>query len=176
VLLSHKGNATVILVTADYNWKKGPAESMECTAMLLWKKSLVSEDICQQLRPQELPKIHKQGAPLRPTMSTIWTPTYHLAKHLLGLLGFHFGNSPLSLHAGPRDIMVSFDVVSLFNRVPIREDTSMLSLFCHALTFSYFSLAGRLYEQIDGMAMGSPLSTIIANFFIEGGFQGDCCS
>jgi hypothetical protein len=64
--------------------------------------------------------------------------------------------------------MVSINAVSLFNRVPIREATSLLSLFCHALTSSYFSLAGWFYEKIDGVAMGSPLSTIITNFFMEG--------
>jgi hypothetical protein len=31
------------------------------------------------------------------------------------------------LRAGPQDIMVSFDMVSLFIRVPIRETMSLLS-------------------------------------------------
>jgi hypothetical protein len=29
------------------------------------------------------------------------------------------------------------------------------------------SFTGQFYEQIDGMAMGSPLSLVIANFFME---------
>jgi hypothetical protein len=37
----------------------------------------------------------------------------------------------------------------------------------HVLTISYFSFADQFYEQFDGVAMGSPLSPVIANFFME---------
>lgn len=92
-LSTHKGNSTVLLDTADYNWKKGTTESMEHKTMLLQKKSSVSEDICQQLRPQgssspRLPgllKIHKQEASLGPTVSIIGAPTYHLTVGPTGL-------------------------------------------------------------------------------------------
>jgi hypothetical protein len=72
--------------------------------------------------------------------------------------------------------MASFNVVLLFTRVPIRETMNLLSqhfeediltLFCHILTSSYFSYTGQFYEQIDGVAMGSPLSPVIANFYME---------
>jgi hypothetical protein len=68
--------------------------------------------------------------------------------------------------------MVSFDV-SLLTQVPIRETMSLLSrhfeedimrLFRHVLTASYFSFTGQCYEQIDSVAMGSPLFLVIANF------------
>jgi retron-type reverse transcriptase len=45
------------------------------------------------------------------------------------------------------------------------EDT--LALFKHTLTSTYFSSDGNYYEQTDGVAMGSPLSPDIANFFME---------
>ena len=72
--------------------------------------------------------------------------------------------------------MVSFDIVSLFTNVPILDslqllsrhfDKDILSLFKHTLTSTYFCFKGEYYEQTDGVAMGSPLSPVIANFFME---------
>jgi len=77
----------------------------------------------------------------------------------------------------PQELMVSFDVVSLFTNVPIVDSLEWLSLqfnndtylglFRHALTSTYFCFDGQYYEQTDGVAMSSPLSPIIANFYME---------
>ena len=32
---------------------------------------------------------------------------------------------------------------------------------------TYFELQGRFFEQMDGAAMGSPLSPVVANLFME---------
>jgi hypothetical protein len=136
----------VVLDTADYNQKitalledkayrklkKDPTEAVERKTILLLKKSSFSEEVSEQLRPQGsrpprlygLPKVHKQGVPLRLIVSTIGAPTYRMAKHLAGLLGSHVGSSPHhvrnsaefvhtlgSFRVCPQDIMVSFDVV-----------------------------------------------------------------
>ena len=85
--------------------------------------------------------------------------------------------------------MMSFDVKSLFTSIPIQptlniikklreEDTSLhqrttmavkhihcLLEFC--LTNTYFSFQGKLYEQKEGAAMGSPISPIVVNIFME---------
>ena len=37
--------------------------------------------------------------------------------------------------------------------------------FC--LTNTYFLFQGKYYEQVQGAAMGSPISPLIANLFIE---------
>jgi retron-type reverse transcriptase len=72
--------------------------------------------------------------------------------------------------------MVIFDMVSLFTNVPIVDSLEILShhfeddvlaLFKHALTSTYFCSDGQFYEQTDGVAMGSPLSLVIANLFME---------
>jgi hypothetical protein len=46
-------------------------------------------------------------------------------------------------------------------------DGAILRLFRHVLTSSFFSFNGQFYEQTDGVAMGSPLSHVIANYFME---------
>ncbi|PNF15534.1 hypothetical protein B7P43_G16534 [Cryptotermes secundus] len=170
---------------------------IERKTVLLLKKSPIAEEVCQQLRPPGsrpprlygLPKIQKPDIPLRPIVSTIGSPTYRLAKHLAGLLRTYTGNGPRhvrnsmefvhtldSLHVDPHDIMVSFDVVSLFTRVPIKDtmgllgrhfEENILRLFRHVLTTSYFTFNGQFYEQTDGVAMGSPLSPVISNLYME---------
>jgi hypothetical protein len=161
------------------------------------KKSTLTEDICKQLRPARsrpprlygLPKIHKKGVPLRPTVNNIGAPTYQLSKYLAGLLSqltgnlahhvknsFQFVQILESLRVQPEYLMISSDVVSYFINVPIVDSLELLShhfeddilaLFKHVLTSTYFCFDGQFYEQTDGVAMGSPISLVIANFFME---------
>jgi hypothetical protein len=72
--------------------------------------------------------------------------------------------------------MVSFEVVLLLTRVPIKETMDLLGRyseedvlrpFPHVLTTSYFSFNGQFYEQIDGVATGSPLFMVNTNFYME---------
>ena len=67
-------------------------------------------------------------------------------------------------------------LVSLFTKVPVEDSFTLLSqhfnkdiltLFKHVLTSTYFVADGQFYEQTDGVAMGSPLSPVIANFCME---------
>jgi hypothetical protein len=136
-----------------------------------------------------LPKIHKKGVRLRPIVSNIGAPTYQLSKYLAGLLRQLTGKSAHhvksssqfvqileSLRLQPEDLMVRFDVVSLFTKFPIVDPLELLShhfeddvleLFKHVLTSTYLCFDGHFYEQTDGVAIGSPLSPVIANFFME---------
>ena len=83
-----------------------------------------------------LPKIHKEGLPMRPILTSCETPNYKLAKYLVPLLepltknDYHLLNS---LHFKeailPQDsdlIMASLDVVSLFTNVPVEETIEII--------------------------------------------------
>jgi len=81
-----------------------------------------------------------------------------------------------SLKIKPGDLMVSFDVVSLFTKFRVEESLTLLSqhfnddilaLYKHVITSTYFCLDGQFYEQTEGVSMGSPLSPVIANFYME---------
>ena len=80
------------------------------------------------------PKIHKPDMPLRPIISNIGSPCHQLAKFLTGIISPLIGNTdsyvrnskhfvtmiaPITIQ--PTEIMVSFDVESLFTSVPTAE-------------------------------------------------------
>ena len=87
------------------------------------------------------------------------------------------------------DCIISYDVTSLFTSVPIKpvldiiqqrltkdqdlhKRTSMtikqiISLLEFCLNSTSFVFQGQYYQQVEGAAMGSPLSPIVANIFME---------
>ena len=149
-----------------------------------------------------LPKIHKQGIPLRPIVSSTGTVTYNTAKELakilkplVGLTSHHVHNTKdfidhikeVRLRQG--ESIISYDVTSLFTSVPIqpvlniihqrlttdqdlKNRTSMtikhiINLLEFYLNSTSFVFQGQYYQQMEGAAMGSPLSPIVANIFME---------
>ena len=87
------------------------------------------------------------------------------------------------------EVLVSFDVVSLFTRVPtsraiqvtrdrLMNDPSLpdrtsltvddiCSLLQLCLEATYLAFEGKVYRQIHGTAMGSPVSVVVANLVME---------
>ncbi|CAG4951020.1 unnamed protein product [Parnassius apollo] len=141
-----------------------------------------------------LPKIHKPNAPLRPIVSQIDSPTYKLAQHLAKVLlplrghtrahtkdSYHFVSEIKDLHLADNETMVSFDVQSLFTCLPIEDCKSIVTrkleynnmlaeysvLLKHCLTSGYLLWKEEFYKQVDGVAMGSPVSPIVADIFME---------
>ena len=149
-----------------------------------------------------LPKIHKENIPLRPIVAAIGSPTYHLAKELARILSPLSGNTKSfvknstefsqdirEMDLSEDDILLSFDVVSLFTKVPIDEALEVISqrlndddtltertmlevedicsLIELCLKSTYFQYRDQFYEQVEGAAMGSPLSPIVANIYME---------
>jgi hypothetical protein len=88
---------------------------------------------------------------------TLFTRWWTLFVHTLG-----------SLRVRAEDLMVSFNVASLFTQMLIAESLNLLShfsedilaLFRHVLTSTYFSVGGQFYEQTDGVATLCPVILI----------------
>jgi hypothetical protein len=73
-------------------------------------------------------------------------------------------------------LLLSFDVLSLFTKVPLQGTLQILTkhipasvadLIRHILTTTYFLYDSTFYEQTDGLAMGSPLAPVIADICME---------
>ncbi|CAK1591908.1 unnamed protein product [Parnassius mnemosyne] len=77
--------------------------------------------------------------------------------------------------------MVSFDVQSLFTCLPVEDCISIVTrkleennmpanyavLLRHCITSGYLLWKEEFYKQVDGVAMGSPVSPIVADIFME---------
>ena len=108
----------------------------------LRKEGYIDDRLCDSLTPRYseppqiygLPKVHKDGVPMRPIVSCIGSPTYRLAKDLARTLTPLSGQTTYTVmnstkfverlqeaRIGPEDLLVSFDVTSLFTQVPIDE-------------------------------------------------------
>ena len=85
-----------------------------------------------------LPKVHKQGAPIRPIISAVQTYNYKLAKYLDEILKpivdnemmltdtYDFVNKASNLNVTTDKRMVSFDVESLFTNIPTKETIEII--------------------------------------------------
>ena len=134
--------------------------------------------------------------PFRPILSAINTPSYKIAKFLVPMLSELTKNKYVSKDSfefaknvreqNPEFFMASFDIDSLFTNVPLDEtiEISVKKLFGRKKKFkgfsrqqfkkllslavkdSFFLFNGTYYEQVDGVAMGSPLGPTLANIFL----------
>lgn len=133
-------------------------------------------------------------------MASRGSPTYNVGQHLTKILNPLVGKTShnvtnssslikeiKNIHLDLNDILISFDVVSLFTNVPIDEnleivkrkllaDTSLYSrtnlsvneiidLLKLCLSTTYFQWRDQYYEQTSGASTGSPLFPILANIF-----------
>ena len=150
-----------------------------------------------------LPKTHKKKLAIRPILSATNTYNYALAKWLDDKLKplslnqhtvtdiFNFVNEVRELKINKGYILVSYDVSSLFTKVPLDETIAMLAekafrdnwfnstynlniskedlidLLNVSTKGQLFQFNGALYEQTDGVAMGSPLRPLLTNVFMS---------
>ena len=143
-----------------------------------------------------LPKVHKTGAPLRPIMSASGSAVHGLAQLLVPILAplttneFSVSNSlmfaeELGLSKLGGLTLASFDISSLFTNIPLDETIQIIldanarkklgkiynpTVLKEALVASTkkcnFIFNEVVYEQLDGVAMGSPLGPTLANIFM----------
>ena len=203
-----------MLDTATYKrLKKDPTATQEGKLSRrlkgLEKDGEITGHLYHQLRPSGsqppriygLPKIHKAEVLLRPIVSCIGAPSYQLSKHIASLISplagktdshvknsKHFVEVMSDLRVEEDEMLVSFDVSSLFTNVPIdeavqvirdrlRRDETLVNrttlspdrvteLLETCLKSTYFCYRGEFYEQREGAAMGSPVSAVVANLYM----------
>ena len=150
-----------------------------------------------------LSKTLKEQLAMRPILSATDTYNYPLAKWLDEKLKplslnqytvadiFDFTNEIHELKINKGEIVVSYDVSSLFTNVPLDETigilvnraftnnwfntthnlaltrTDLVNLLSVAAKGQLFQFDRALYEQTDGLAMGSPLGPLVANVFMS---------
>ena len=119
----------------------------------------------------------------------------NILKPLVGWISHHLKNTKdfidqiKDVRLLPDETIISYDIKALFTSVPIKpvidiiktklendnnlkSRTSMsidhiISLLEYCLNSAHFVFQGQHYEQQEGAAMGSPLSPIIANLYME---------
>ena len=145
-----------------------------------------------------LAKVHKENVPLRPVLSMPGSPYHKVAKKVTEWLNA-IPEAKISsstkqtvdklkgIVLQPDEIIVSFDVSSLYTNVPVREAievaanrlysgsvnqppvdketfVTLATLSCSNVVMSTHS---GTYRQIDGLAMGSPPAPPLANIWLS---------
>ena len=124
------------------------------------------------------------------------TPKYHLAKYLVSIsnenmpkrymlvsnVSFIYQLNQFRVMAS--HVLVNYDVKSLFTNIPLQETIENVCKYVYyqndlprypieifrrllqIATGGHFLDKGKLYCQLDGVTMGSPLGPTLANFFL----------
>ena len=136
------------------------------------------------------PKMHKFSSSdlfpkRRPIVSSIGTFNYNLARFLCDLLSplvtnDYSSKDTFSFFSQIRNanlskiFFVSYDVTNLSTNIPLQETIDNLNitrkelkkLFLFTASQTHFIFNSKLYNQKDGVAMGTPLAPVLANIFM----------
>ncbi|OXA38612.1 hypothetical protein Fcan01_26646 [Folsomia candida] len=197
-------------ITNDTNYKKNIEDTYKDYLKTLHEKEKITTAQLHYLSPNLKstpilygnPKIHKLDTPLRPIIDYRDTTFFNLAmllkkplqtlskdhKHSLKN-SYQFVEDLKTKKLKIGEVMVSFDVVSMFTKIPIQEtldfieaklksttswksDTKLdvdefMSLLNICIKNTYFSWRTKLYKQLEGSPMGSPISPIFAELFMQ---------
>ncbi|BHF61777.1 hypothetical protein SprV_0100475300 [Sparganum proliferum] len=125
----------------------------------------------------DLPKVHKDGAPLRPIVSLKGTPTYGLAKWLFRRLKFLTAESDTTVSSSAQfleklkgDLAIETIELLLQSKYDGTENRlgypQILQLLQHCLR-TYFTFDGTIYEQVKGTVMGPPILRFIVEAVLQ---------
>lgn len=146
-----------------------------------------------------LPKLHKEGIPLRPIVSCIQSPFAQLSKFLKNILNnilyknnhyikdsFQFKDKLNNIKIPDNYVLISLDVISLYTNIPVKLVTKLIEKNWKdikkytdlpmteivgaielTLNSTYFLQGNNLFKQIDGCAMGSSMSSAVAQLVME---------
>ena len=137
------------------------------------------------------PIITRMGSPLYNTskfLTSILAPIQNYNGHSVSN-SLQFSKETIDIDIQDDETMVSFDVVSLFTAIPVdkacnyirkklENDLSLhsrtnldiddiVSLLNFVLSDNHFAYKGKIYKQIHGCAMGSPVDPVVANICMK---------
>ncbi|BHF81630.1 hypothetical protein SprV_0802476300 [Sparganum proliferum] len=204
IVPADKGRSTAVLDRTDYLQKvkdlledrqfyvpcaTNPLKALTCeiNAMLLSLDSsgAITPNEGRMARPQDtalarfygLPKMHKDGATLRPIVSLKETPTYGLPKWLFRRLKFLTAESDTAVSSSVQFLEklkgdLTIEAIELLLQSKYDETENRLGLIqvLQLLKFclrTYFTFDGTIYEQVKDTPMGSPISGFIAEAILQ---------
>lgn len=204
--LDHIENGPYKILKRDPS--RGIKESIRKKLQSLKDNCHIDDKLYFKLKPTDapmprfygLPKIHKDNIPIRPIVSYSGTPLYRLSNHVADILktytsSDHCKNSKefseyiRNIRIEDDEVMVSFDVTSLYTNVPISDTLNIINNLINAdqqfstktkippvdfmqlvesvLTKTWFSYNNKIYTQTDGVAMGGPASSVVAEIYMQ---------
>jgi hypothetical protein len=132
------------------------------------KKSGIADKVVKTLIPGNTvsarlyrwPKIHKQNIPLQHTVDVISSPTYLAVKHLARLLAPMIGHTAHHMKTSADfiqklqttsvkdpDILISFDLTSMFTRAPPKETLQLPEYY----TYSHYTRLNNVSSNLNFM-------------------------
>jgi len=142
-------------------------------------------------------KLHKTDIPIRHIINNRSAPSYKLAKHLTKILNQYItlnnhynvinstnlANDLTEIKVHENHKMITFNTKDLYvnNRTDetlniikpklLENNTQitqqMLSLLKATLSQNYFAFQHKIYQPAQGVSMGSPISSLIAEIFLQ---------
>ena len=139
---------------------------------------------------------------MRPIVSYSGSPLYNLNKYIANILKTYvkhenndtknsttFSNYIRNVPIEDDEIMVSFDVTSLYTNIPIIDTLNIIKDYVHSndqfarktaipqdkfhdlvnlvLTTTWYTFNSQFYQQTDGVAMGGPASSTTAEIYMQ---------